>query len=152
VADEEAFFVVVGVDEPAGDAFGAVGSDFAGLGVEDIDAVDLDLDLAVVGFEDVDIRLAEDDEQVALAGVGQVAGHVQVGVHAGLEDGDAAEFFEFRGVGVVVEGAGDEHIETGVARLAGGGHQVGTGDGAEFGADEDGGAVFVSGWWFVVSG
>ena len=30
LADEEAFFVVVGVDEPAGDAFGAVAADFAG--------------------------------------------------------------------------------------------------------------------------
>ena len=43
VADEEALFVVVGVDEPAGDAFGAVAADFAGLRVEDIDAVDSDL-------------------------------------------------------------------------------------------------------------
>jgi hypothetical protein len=33
VADEEAFFVVVGVDEPAGDAVGAVADDFAGLRV-----------------------------------------------------------------------------------------------------------------------
>ncbi len=47
VADEEGFFVVVGVDEPAGDAVGAVGADFAGVGVEDVDAVDLDLDLLI---------------------------------------------------------------------------------------------------------
>ena len=33
VADEEAFFVVVGVDEPAGDAVGAVADDFAGVAV-----------------------------------------------------------------------------------------------------------------------
>lgn len=43
VADEEAFFVVVGVDEPAGDAFGAVAADFAGVWVEDVDTVDSDL-------------------------------------------------------------------------------------------------------------
>ena len=43
LADEEALFVVVGVDEPAGDAFGAVAADFAGGWVEDVDAVDLDL-------------------------------------------------------------------------------------------------------------
>ena len=49
VADEEALLVVVGVDEPAGDAVGAVAADFAGAGVEDIHAVDLDLDLAVLG-------------------------------------------------------------------------------------------------------
>ena len=49
VADEEVFFVVVGVDEPAGDAVGAVAADFAGVGVEDIDAVDSHLDLVVFG-------------------------------------------------------------------------------------------------------
>ena len=53
VADEEAFFVVVGVDEPAGDAVGAVADDFAGLGFEDVHAVDLDAQLAVL-FGDQD--------------------------------------------------------------------------------------------------
>jgi hypothetical protein len=42
VADEEALFVVVGVDEPAGDALGAVAAHLAGAGMEDIHAVDLD--------------------------------------------------------------------------------------------------------------
>jgi len=94
VADKEAFFVVVGVDEPAGDAFGAVAADFAGVGVEDVDTVDLDLDLAIFCFKDIDIRFAEDDEQIALAGVLEVIGHVQIGVYSGLEYGDAAEFAE----------------------------------------------------------
>ena len=49
VADEEALLVVIGVDEPAGDAFGAVAADFAGVGMEDVHAVDLDLNLAVFG-------------------------------------------------------------------------------------------------------
>ena len=118
VADEEAFLVVVGIDEPAGDAVGAVAADFAGVGVEYIHAVDLDLDLAVFRVEDVDVRFAEDDEEVAFAGVFEVVGHVEVGVHAGLEDGDAAEFVELRGVGVVVEGAGDQHVEIGVRGFA----------------------------------
>ena len=48
VADEEALLVVVGVDEPAGDALGAVAAHLAGVGVEDVDAVDLHLDLAVL--------------------------------------------------------------------------------------------------------
>ncbi len=48
VADEERFLVVVRVDEPAGDAVGAGVDDFAGLGLEDVDAVDLDAE-AVVG-------------------------------------------------------------------------------------------------------
>lgn len=68
MADEEGFFVVVGVDKPAGDPVGAVGADFAGVGVEDVYAVDLDLVLAI-RFEDVDIRFAEDNEEVAFAGV-----------------------------------------------------------------------------------
>ena len=89
MADEEAFFVVVGVDEPAGDAFGTVAADFAGVGVEHIHAVDLDAYLSVFGFENVDVRFAEDDEEVALAGVLEVVGHVQVGVHARLEHRDA---------------------------------------------------------------
>ena len=75
--------------------------------------------------QDVDVRLAEDDEEVALAGVLEVVGHVQVGVHARLEHGDAAELVELGGVRLVVEGAGDQHIEAGVAGLAGGGDQVG---------------------------
>ena len=71
--------------------------------------------------EQVDVRLAEDDEEVALAGVLQVVGHVQVGVHARLEHGDAAELAELGGVRLVVEGAGDQHVEAGVAGLARGG-------------------------------
>ena len=34
VADEEALLVVVGVDEPAADAVGAVAADFAGVGMD----------------------------------------------------------------------------------------------------------------------
>ena len=47
MADEEAFFVVVGVDKPAGDAVGTVAADFAGVRVKDINPVDLDLNLPV---------------------------------------------------------------------------------------------------------
>ena len=82
-------------------------------------------------LQDVDIGLAEDDEEVALAGVLEVAGHVQVGVHARLEHRDAPELLELGGVGVVAEGAGDQHVEAGVGGLARGGHQVGPRDGAE---------------------
>jgi hypothetical protein len=145
VADEEVFHVVIGIDEPAGDAFGAVTAGLAGIGVEDIDAVYLDLDLAVFGVEDVNIRLAEDDEEVALTGVFQIIGHVQVGIHPGLEHRDAAEVIESRGMGVIVEGAGDQCIETGIASLAGGGDKIGAGDSAELGADKDGGPLFAAG-------
>jgi len=49
VADEEGFLVVVGVDEPAGDALWAVGANLAGLGVEDVHAVDAQLRIVVSG-------------------------------------------------------------------------------------------------------
>ena len=96
------------------------------------------------GWQDVDVRLAEDDEEIALAGVLQVVGHVQVGVHARLEHGDAAQLAELRGVRLVVEGAGDQHVEVGIARLARGRNQIGARDGAELRADEDGGAFLVA--------
>jgi len=44
VANEETLLVVVGVDEPAGDAVWAVTADFASIGMKDIYTVDLDLD------------------------------------------------------------------------------------------------------------
>ena len=54
------------------------------------------------------------------------------------------ELVEFGGVGVVVEGAGDQHVEAGVARLARGGDEIGARDRAEFRADEDRRARFGS--------
>jgi len=45
VTHKEAFFVVVGVDAPAGDAVGVVAAHLAGVGVEHVHAVDLDLRL-----------------------------------------------------------------------------------------------------------
>ena len=72
VADEEAFFVVVGINEPAGDAFRAGADDFAGLGFEDVNAFDVDADLVLADRLDVDVRLAENDEEVAGAGVLQL--------------------------------------------------------------------------------
>ena len=141
VADEEAFFVVVGVDEPTGDFVGVAAFDLAGLGLEDVDTVDLDAELAVVAGQELNIGLAEDDEEVAGAGVFEFVGHVEVGVHAGLEHGQAAELVELGGAGLVVEGAGDEDVEIGIAGFAGGGDEVGPGDGAELGADEDPGPL-----------
>src|SRR5262249_50247653 len=145
MADEEALLVVVGVDEPAGDALRAVAAHLASLRMKDIYAVDLHLNLATLLREDIDVWLAEDDEEVALAGVLQIIGHVQIGIHARLEHGDASELVEFRGVGVAVEGAGNEHIEVGIAGLTGSRHQIGAGDSAELRADEDGGAFLAAG-------
>ncbi len=140
VADEEALLVVVGIDEPAGDAVGAVAAHLAGVGVEDINSVDAHPDILVPVFQDVDIGLAKDDKEVALAGVLEVASHVQVGVHARLEHRDAAELLELGGMGVIAESTGDEHIESGIGGLACGDDKIRPRHGAEFGADEDTGA------------
>ncbi len=64
---------------------------FAGLRLEHVDAVHLYAQLAVRSRQEVDVRLAEDDEQIALAGGFEIFGHVQVGVHARLEYRNAAE-------------------------------------------------------------
>ncbi len=122
--DEEAFLVVVSVDKPAGDAVGAVATDLAGIGVEDIHTVDLYAHLAVFFRQENNIRLAEDDEEIAFTRVLEVAGHVQVGVHAGLEYGEAAELAEFGGMRLVVEGAGNQHIKPRIAGLAGGSNTI----------------------------
>ena len=83
--------------------------------------------LIVVRVEDVDVGFAEYDEEVAFARVLEVAAHVQVGVHARLQDRDPSELVEIRRVGFVVEGAGDQDVEVGVCGLTGGLHQIGDG-------------------------
>ena len=94
VADKEALFVVVGIDEPAGDAIGAVAAHLAGVGVEDVDAVDFHADLFVSSIQDGDVGLAEDDEQIAFAGVLEVTGHMEIGIHARLQDREAPALLE----------------------------------------------------------
>jgi len=69
LADEQALFVANGVDEPAGDSVRAVADDLAGLGFEGVHAVHFDAEFAVFIGEEDDVSVAEDDEQVALAGV-----------------------------------------------------------------------------------
>ena len=63
MADEETFFVVVGIDEPAGDAFGVVAANFTRLWVKHIHTVDPDPDLAVFLCQESDVWLSEDDEE-----------------------------------------------------------------------------------------
>ncbi len=60
VTNEEAFFVVVGVDEPTGDAVGSVAADFARVGMKDVDSVDLDSYSAVIVGDEIDVGFAED--------------------------------------------------------------------------------------------
>ena len=118
------------------------GANIAGVGIEHVDAVDLHPHLASAIVEDLHVGLAEHDEQVALPGVLQLVRHVQVGIHARLQDREAAELAQFRGMGVEVEGAGDQHVEARIDRLARGGDEVRPADGAVFGTDQDRGATF----------
>ena len=141
VADEKAFLVVVGVNEPAGDAVGAVATDFSGAGIEDIDALHLHAQPTIRLRQELNVRFAEDDEQVSLAGVLEILGHMQVGVHPSFEHEDAAQLAELRGVSFVVEGACYQHIESGIAGLTSTGDKIGALHGAELGADEDGGPL-----------
>lgn len=50
------------------------------------------------------------------AGVFVVVGHVEVGIHTRLQQGDTAKLVELRRVGIVVEGAGDKRIKERIAR------------------------------------
>ncbi|MCY1465750.1 hypothetical protein D9M71_839380 [compost metagenome] len=90
MTNEETFFVVISVDKPTGNAAGTVGTDFASVGMEYVHAINFHFDLTVIGRNDVDIRLTEDHKQIALAGVLEVFGHMQVGVHARFEHWNAA--------------------------------------------------------------
>src|SRR5208282_1039366 len=83
------------------------------------------------------VWLTEDDEKVPLARVLQFVGHVQVGVHACLQDRDFAQLVELGGMGIVVEGASDEDIEPSIASLLGGRYQIKARNGAELRTDED---------------
>ena len=68
--------------------------------------------------------------------------HVQVGVHPRLQDREAAEAAQLGGVGVEVEGAGDQHVKAGVGRFARGGDEVLPADRAVFRANQDRGPAF----------
>ena len=60
MTDEERLFVVVCVDEPAGDPFRPVAAYLSRVGMEHVHAVDPFLDLVVVCVEDVDVQLPYD--------------------------------------------------------------------------------------------
>src|SRR5258707_1276944 len=69
VADEETLLVVVGVDEPAGDAIRAIAAHLTHIGIEDIHTPYPHPYLPTLhGAEDY-IGLSEENEQIALAGV-----------------------------------------------------------------------------------
>ena len=75
---------------------------------------------------------------------------MQVGVHAGLQHRHPPQALELGGVGVVVEGAGDEHVETAVGGLPRRLHQVGTRHRAELRPDEHRSPPLGTGWRVLV--
>ena len=115
-------------------------ADVAGGRVVDVEAADLDLELAVPARADVDVGLAEDREQVAGAGLlEQLVAHREVGVHAGRQDREAPERCWPASSRQRVEGeaadrrAGRRELDGLLGGLA---DQLGA-DGAELGADGD---------------
>ena len=102
-------------------AVGAVAADFAGGRVENIHSVHFHAQPSIRFMKYGNVRLAEDDEKVAFAGALQLAGHVKIGIHAGLKNRDAAELAEFRRVRRVIERTGDEHVESRISGFTGSG-------------------------------
>ncbi len=68
---------------------------------------------------------------------------MQIGVHLGFEYGQRAKAGKFGGMSVEGEGAGDQHVVAVALGFGGGGEQIGLGQRAEFGADQDGGAALL---------
>lgn len=116
---KEVLFVVVGVNKPAGDAVGVIAAHLTAEGIEYVYSVDLNLYLLILGVKNVDVRLPKDDEAVAVTGVGEVLGHMQVGVYPGLEHIGPSQLLKLIGMGVAAERTGDEGIQAGVCGLAG---------------------------------
>lgn len=138
MADKEAFFIVVSINKPAGDALRSIAADFAGVWMKHVHPIDLDLNLVVLSIQNIDVWLTKDDKQVALARVLKVVSHVEVGVHPCLKNRNTAQLVEFRGVRVVTEGAGDEHIKVGVTRFPRGRNQIRPGNSSKFWPNENG--------------
>lgn len=145
MANEKALFIVIGINKPARDPLCGIAANFARLRMENVHAFHLHTHLAVPGRDNVDVGFAEYHKQIALACGLELARHVEVGVHARLENWDSSELVELRGMGLIVESAGNQYVEVGVACLASGGNQIGAGDGTELRADENGSAFFGAG-------
>ena len=135
MANKEAFFIIVGVNEPCSDIFLATGANLAGLGIEHVNPQHLDDDLAVIVEVPIDIRFTEDDKEIAASCVFELLRHMKVRVHLRFQDWQGTELGEFRRVGVEIEAAGDERIEAGVERFASRRGQIGARDGSELRAD-----------------
>jgi len=73
---EKTLAVVIGVDKPNGNRFGATRFDFSALRVKHVNAVDFHLYLAVVRVFDADVGFAKHHKQVTLARVFEVVRHM----------------------------------------------------------------------------
>ncbi len=64
MTNEEAFFVVIRVDKPAGDSVWTVADDFAGLRFEYVHAFDANSHFFLLEVFNFDVWFAEDNEQI----------------------------------------------------------------------------------------
>src|SRR5262249_49510532 len=137
LAHKKALFVVVAVHQPARNSFGSVAANRARRGVKHIDTDDLHLNLTVLRLQDLYVWFTENDEQVSFARVLQFVGHVQIGIHACLQNWYLPQFVEIRRVSVIVKRAGDKHIEARIARFPSGSNEVWTRNRTELRTNEN---------------
>lgn len=149
MADRKALLVVIRVDEPAGDAFGAVGA-HAAFGVKYIHPVDLDLQLIAL-LQNVDVRLTRNNKQIAFAGILEIFSHVQVGVHACFECRYVTKLVEIGGVCLVVEGASNQHVKFRSPALQAAATKSGRATVPNSGPDEDGSTLLDAALWIDVA-
>lgn len=88
MANEETFFVVVSTDELAGNFIGITGFDLTGLGMKDINPINLHPSQPIIYFGDVNVGSSKDDKQVPCSSIFKRICHVEIGIHLGFEEGD----------------------------------------------------------------
>ena len=67
VTGEETLLVIIGIDKPAGNIASVVATDFASVGMKHINAIDLNLNLAVIRIENINIGFAKNNEKITFA-------------------------------------------------------------------------------------
>ena len=125
MTNEETLLVVVGINEPAGDAFGPVAADFAGLRIEYIDAMNLHLNLPVFRLLSSMSGSPKTTNKLPVPVFFNSSAMCKVCIHSCLQHRDATELVEFARMSLEVEGAGDKHVKARISGFAGGLDEIG---------------------------
>ena len=79
MANKEALFIVVGIDEPACDSIRTIASNLTGARVKNIHTFHFNLNLSLGNFQKLDIWLAKDNKEIAFTGVLKIFCHMKIG-------------------------------------------------------------------------